>query len=247
MKQESHPFKGVECQVKHLVSEKEKRDQKASKLAEEQKILRLEQQVEEEGQKATAHMLSQWMGISDLLAGALTKTRKRFESQHNPLVLYGELSELDGYFNTILALAEAVFPRTSGKMQITYALPDEDRECLQVVHVTPERSQAPSGQKIPLKGKNVPKWGAAQAFLTGQPFYAEDVSIHQVSGRPYQSVLSVPVLDSSGTVLAVVNINSDQISPFGPEDSAGATTFLFLIDPSIKALSIGAYLRKVVP
>lgn len=231
--------------IKHLTGEKEKRDQKAQQDTHEQEILRLQQEAQAASVLSAEDFLKNWQQASDYLSGALTRTRRSFEHDQDPQMQYSMLSELDAYFLTIIRIAEILYDEV-GRLQVTLAVPNSKRTALRVTHVTPERSEPNSGQAIPIKGDEVPGWGAAQAYLTRQAYYATNVEDFGVTGRPYRSVLSVPVLDSQQNVLCVVNVHSDQVSPFGQERSKGVQAFVGLIDPVIKGISINAFVRGMV-
>ncbi|MBB6016763.1 hypothetical protein ACFP9V_19240 [Deinococcus radiopugnans] len=150
--------------------------------------------------------------------GMENANRQLREGMHFNLDERGNTDAIDSYLRAVIAVFEAFYEDAPESFTANLMVPSADCNQLWLVKIEPGGGG---------RSNNIPRaievgdeaWGAAEAFQTKQIVYTEDVQQYGNSGeRGYLSVVNIPVLGSQGQVVALVNIDSPQISTFGSID-----------------------------
>ena len=126
---------------------------------------------------------------------------------------------IDSYLKAIIAVFDGFYETHTQEFSANLAIPNSDGSKLWLVRIEPggSRRSNPLPREIDL---STDAWGAAVAYKTGKIIYTADVRLEGNPGdRGYLSVANLPIEDSAGKVIGVVNIDSPEPNGFGSEES----------------------------
>lgn len=132
-------------------------------------------------------------------------------------------------------------------LTITLGVAKGDGSEMQIVELTPETSERQKGNRYPVPAIAADCHSMVRARRTKKPNYTPDAHLHpDLQDKPYRSILSLPLVTSKGSVVAVLNIDSPVVDAFRkssrhPEaDSSDKAIKVVhhLCQPALKAMAL---------
>ncbi|MGY2892806.1 hypothetical protein [Deinococcus sp. UYEF24] len=129
-------------------------------------------------------------------------------------------------------------------LTVSIGVPNASRSEMRIVELTPEIGLRKSGNCYRVDPDPQQHHSMIRALASGKPNNTPDAQRHQdLVDKTYRSILSFPIVDNGGHIVAVLNIDAPEIALFGDavaigSDTSAAKVAYELSQPNLKSLAL---------
>ncbi|MFK7601852.1 hypothetical protein ACI3L1_06535 [Deinococcus sp. SM5_A1] len=169
--------------------------------------------IEEEVATAGSRVFGHWREVSRHHEDGIENANRQLQGVSFNQKQTVDVSAIDSYLKAVIAVFRSFYE--GEEFTANLVVPNEANDQLWLVRIEPGGGG---------RSNNIPRsfdlqndaWGITESFKQARIIYTEDVRQYGGSGeRGYLSVINMPVLGSSGQVVALVNIDSPKAATFG--------------------------------
>ncbi|MCY1703991.1 GAF domain-containing protein [Deinococcus sp. SL84] len=136
----------------------------------------------------------------------------------NPEQPYADTSAINELLMSLATIFRSLSSEDLSDLSVNLVIPVQKGQQFYMVKIAGGQSARTDElpRKLEVSGE---KWGFIRAYETGRPNYVADVTEHGHSdNRGYRSVVNLPIINSRGEVIGIVNVDSPKVDAFTSQD-----------------------------